>query len=110
MTEGPDLGKMLDVLQKVQEELKRVEQELVRVTVEGSAGGGMVIARANGKHQLLSIEIEPELLAEPEVEMLQDLVVAAVNQAMDRAGEVAQREMAKISGGLGFELPGFFGR
>jgi DNA-binding protein YbaB len=70
----------------------------------------MVVARANGKHQLLSIRIEPELLEDPEQEMLQDLVVAAVNQAMKRAGEVAQQEMAKISGGLGFQLPGgFFG-
>jgi hypothetical protein len=110
VSDGLDLSKMLDVLRKVQGEISRVDQELVRITVEGSAGGGMVVARANAKHQLLSIHIEPQLIAETEVQMLQDLVVAAVNQAMARAGERAQQELAKISGGLGFALPGLFGR
>lgn len=110
MSEGMNLSKMLDVLRKVQGEISRVEQELQRVIVEGSAGGGMVVARANGKHQLVSLQIDPQLLTDPDRQMLQDLVLAAVNQAMARAGERAQQEMAKISGGLGFSLPGLFGQ
>lgn len=110
MSDGFDLGQMLEMLRKVQGDLSRVEQELVRLTVEGSAGGGMVVARANGKHQLLSIHVEPQLLVAGEAQMLEDLVVAAVNQALARATERAQQEMAKVTGGLGFALPGLLGR
>lgn len=110
MSDGLDLSKMFEVLRKAQGELARVEQELQRVVVEGAAGGGMVVARANGKHQLLSLHIEPQLLAGADAQMVEDLVLAAVNQAMARAGERAQQELAKVSGGLGFSLPGLFGQ
>ncbi len=107
MSDGPDLSQMLQTAQKVQQELTRVQEGLARKQVEGSAGGGMVVATVNGKQQLLSIKIEREIIDADEAEMLQDLVVAAVNQALAKASELAQQEMAQITGGM-INIPGLF--
>jgi len=103
----PDLGNLLQTAQKMQEELGRVQGELAKKIVEGSAGGGMVVARANGRQQLVSISFEKEIVDPDETEMLQDLVVAAVNQALSKAADMAQQEMGKITGGM-LNIPGMF--
>lgn len=107
MSEGqtPNFGEMLRTAQRVQEEIQRVQQELADKTVEGSSGGGLVRARANGRNQLLAIEIDKQIVDPAELEMLQDLVVAAVNQALGKSAELAQQELSKITGGLPIKLP-----
>lgn len=102
----PNFGDILQTAQRMQQELARVQEQLAQTTVEGSAGGGMVVATVNGRQQLVSISIEREMIDPAEQEMLQDLVVAAVNQALSKAQELAQQEMSKITGGLPIKLPG----
>lgn len=91
--------KMMQQVQKMQARMAKVQSELEGVTVEASAGGGAVKAVANGQQKLLSITIEPEVAED--VEMLQDLVVAAVNEAMDRSRELASQRMQEVTAGLG---------
>ncbi len=102
----PDFSQILQTAQRVREKIQNVQDELARVTVQGSAGGGMVEATVNGKQQLLSVKIDPEVVDQAEIGMLQDLVVAAVNQGLARAAERAQQEMASITGGMGLNIPG----
>ena len=85
-------------------DLARLQEELGNRTVEGTAGGGMVTARATGKQEILSIEIEKEVVDPEDLEMLQDLVTAAVNEALRKARELAAEEMGKLTGGVG--IPG----
>jgi hypothetical protein len=81
-----------------------MQEELENARVEGSAGGGMVKVTANGKGDLLSIEIDPEVVDKDDVEMLQDLILAAINQVKEKAQEVQQEQMSGITGGL--DIPG----
>ncbi|HOA99352.1 MAG TPA: YbaB/EbfC family nucleoid-associated protein [Candidatus Atribacteria bacterium] len=90
--------------QKMQAKIAKMQEELKEKTVEASSGGGMVKVVCNGQQEIIDIEIEPELLEEKDVEMLQDLVLAAVNEALRRSREIAEEEMGKITGGL--NLPG----
>jgi len=90
--------------QKIQSEIARVQQELSRKTVEASAGGGMVTAVANGKQEIISVKIEPEVVTSGDIEMIQDLVLAAVNEALKKSQEMVAEEMRKITGGL--NIPG----
>jgi DNA-binding YbaB/EbfC family protein len=106
MSKGFDLGGILQQAQQLQERLANVQQELAGRTVEASAGGGMVTATVNGKLELVAIRIEPSLLESKDVEMLQDLVVAAVNEGIRSAQRLVADEMGKITGGLGIKLPG----
>ena len=103
---NPDFSKILQTAQRVREQIQKVQDELAQVTVQGSAGGGMVEVVVNGKQQLLSVKIDPEVVDQAEIGMLQDLVVAAVNQGLARAAERAQQEMASITGGMGLNIPG----
>jgi len=100
------LGGMLKQAQKLQADLARLQEELGSRTVEGTAGGGMVKARATGKQEILSIEIEKEVVDPEDLEMLQDLVTAAVNEALRKARELAAEEMGRLTGGVG--IPGLF--
>jgi len=93
-------------VQKVQEQLQKVQEQLERLRVEGSAGGGMVTVVANGKQEILAVKIDREVVSPDDVEMLEDLVVAAVNQALTKAQEAANEEMSKVAGGLLTNLPG----
>ncbi len=97
----PGLGDIMKQAQKMKAEMERIQAEAAAKTVEGSAGGGMVTAVANGKGELLSTKIDPEVLRSEDLEMLQDLVTAAVNDALRKARELLGQEMAKIAGGLG---------
>ncbi|WP_343073772.1 YbaB/EbfC family nucleoid-associated protein [Atribacter laminatus] len=88
----------------MQAKMAKMQEELKTKQVEASSGGGMVKVTSNGQQEILEIIIEPSLLEENDIEMLQDLVLAAVNEALNRSREMAQEEMAKITGGL--NIPG----
>ncbi len=95
----------------LQDKMAKVQEELAVKTVEASSGGGMVTVVVNGRQELLSLNIDPQVVDPQDVEMLQDLVVAAVNEGMRRAQEMAASEMGKLAGGLnlpGLKIPGLF--
>ena len=100
------MAEQFNLLQKVQKEMAKLQDELEDMTVEGTAGGGMVTVEANGKQKILSVKIDPEVVVPDDVEMLEDLIAAATNQALDRSRELAQEEMQKIAGGVLGNLPG----
>ena len=95
---------MMKQAQQLQAKMMRMQEEVGNRTVESSAGGGMVKVLANGRQQVLSVTIDPEVVDPGDVEMLQDLVVAAVNDAMGKAQEMMAEEMGKLTGGL--KIPG----
>jgi len=99
-----DMGKLMKQAQQMQARMMQVQKDLEARTVEATSGGGMVTAVVNGKHELISLKIEKEVVDPADIEMLQDLVVAAVNEGVRKAQEMAQEEMAKITGGL--NIPG----
>jgi nucleoid-associated protein EbfC len=95
----------------LQDKMLKMQEELAFLKVEGSAGGGMVVAVMNGRQELLSIKIDPQVVDPNDLEMLQDLTVAAVNDALRKSQELASGEMGKIAGGLnipGLKIPGLF--
>lgn len=97
------MGKMMKQLQKVQARMARMQEELADKKVEASSGGGAVRVEANGQKELISVQIDPEVVAEDNLEMLEDLILAAVNEAFKRVDEMVSAEMQKITGGM--ELP-----
>ncbi|NJD61197.1 MAG: YbaB/EbfC family nucleoid-associated protein [Deltaproteobacteria bacterium] len=99
-----DLRDMLKQAQGMQARLAKLQEELAERTVEASSGGGMVTVVANGRQEILSVRIEKEVVSPGEVDLLQDLVRAAVNEALARSREMMAAEMAKITGGI--NLPG----
>lgn len=101
-----NMGKMMKQVQKMQADMAKLQEELVNRTVETSAGGGMVTVVANGKQEILSIKINPEAVDPEDVEMLQDMVLAAVNEALRQSQEMVSKEMGKITGGM--NIPGLF--
>jgi len=103
-----NMNNLLKQAQKMQEEMARAQNELAKITVQGTAGGGMVTVEANCKLEVLSVKIEKEVIDPEDKEMLEDLVSAAVNQAMQEAQKKAQEEMQKVTGGMlgGLNLPG----
>ena len=106
MPGGMNQAAMMKQAQKMQQDMIRMQEEMENKTYSASAGGGMVTATVNGKHQVLGIEIKPEAVDPDDVEMLQDMVIAAVNEAMRTADVDAQNNMARITGGL--NLGGMF--
>jgi len=100
----PSPDRMMKQIQKMQQELARMEEELATRTVEASSGGGAVKAVANGKQEIVSVTIDPTAVDPADVEILQDMVVAAVNDALGKARAMAEQEIARITGGL--NLPG----
>lgn len=99
-------GDILKQAQKMQEQLLKIQEEMASKTIEASAGGGMVTVTANGRQEITSIKIEKEVVNPEDVEMLQDLVVAATNEALRKAKEMVAEEMKKLTGGLGLNIPG----
>jgi nucleoid-associated protein EbfC len=106
MGKGFDIGGLFRQAQELQQKIANVQQELGERTVEAAAGGGMVTAVVNGKFEVVSIRIEPPLLEHPDADMLQDLIVAAVNEGVRAARKMIEEEMSKLTGGLGIKLPG----
>lgn len=100
------MGNMMKQAQKLQKNMLKLQEELADRTIETSSGGGMVKVVANGKQQIVSIDIEKEVVDPEDVEMLQDLVLAAVNDALQKSQEMVSTEMGKLTGGL--NIPGLF--
>jgi DNA-binding YbaB/EbfC family protein len=103
----PDLEGLMEAAQKIQGDVARMQEELVHKTCDASAGGGMVTATVNGHYDLVALVIDKQVVDPADVGMLQDLVVAAVNQAVAKMRTLAQAEMAKLTGGL--NIPGLGG-
>lgn len=99
-----DLNKMLKQLQEAHSKMARIQEELASKTIEGSAGGGMVKVVTNGRREVLSVKIDPTVVDPEDVEMLEDLVSAAVNDACSRVDEMVRSEMGRLAGGL--SIPG----
>lgn len=98
------LGEIMRQAQKLQSKIAQIQEEMAHKTVETSVGGGIVKAVANGKQELLSIKIDPEIIKSDDLEMLEDLIVAAVNDVIKKSQEMVSQEISKISGGL--KIPG----
>jgi len=98
------LGDLMKQAQKMQEQMGKIQEESKKKTVEATAGGGMVTATVNGAMELVSLKIEKEVVNPEDIDMLQDLVVAAVNEALRRAQQMVSEDMNKLTGGL--NIPG----
>ena len=103
---GGNMQQLARQAQKLQQQMTKVQEELDAREFEASAGGGVVTARVNGKKELLSLTIKPEAVDPEDVEMLQDTILAAVNEAMREVSETCEREMGKLTGGM--SIPGLF--
>jgi nucleoid-associated protein EbfC len=100
--------KLMKQMQKMQEDMARAQEQLAQETVQASAGGGAVTATVTGAMELVSVEISPEAVDPEDIEMLQDVIIAAVNEAMRAAQELANQRLGAVTGGLsGLGLPGF---
>lgn len=102
-----NMQKMMKQVQKMQSDMLKTQEELKNMTVEATAGGGVIGVVANGSQEIVEIKIKPEAVDPEDVEMLQDLVVAAVNEALRKAQELAAEEMKKVTGGM--DIPGMPG-
>jgi len=105
----PDLGNLMQVAQKMQADVAKLQDELADKTCEASAGGGMVTAVVNGKYEVVSLTFDKDAVDPNDTGMLQDLIIAAVNQAIGKVRDLTQDEMGKLTGGLGIPgLPNLF--
>lgn len=101
---GMNMQEMMKQARKMQEQLAQAQESMEDVTIDASAGGGMVKATVNGDLELVSIQIDPDALDPEDVDLLQDMIVAAVNEAIRGVSEVASKQMSSITGGL--NIPG----
>ncbi len=99
-------GDILKQAQKMQEQIAKVQEEAGDKIVEASSGGGMVTVTANGRQEIIVVKIERDVVNPDDIEMLQDLVVAATNEALKKAREMMAEEMKGLTGGLGLNIPG----
>ena len=106
MPGGGNQAAMMRQVQKMQQEMLRMQEEMETKTYSATTGGGMVKATVNGKHEVVGLEINPEAVDPDDVEMLQDMVIAAVNEAMRAAETESANNMSRLTGGL--NLPGLF--
>ena len=100
MPGGMNQAAMMKQAQKLQQQMMQMQEEQEKMTHSATSGGGMVTATVNGKHELVNLEIKPEAVDPDDVEMLQDMVIAAVNEAMRAADSYAANNMSKLTGGL----------
>lgn len=100
------MNKMMKQVQKMQQDMMKLQEELKSRTVESTAGGGMIKVVASGNNEIVSIEINPAVVDPEDLEMLQDLVLVAVNEALKKAQDMVAQEMNKLTGGL--NIPGLF--
>ena len=100
------MGGIMKQAQQMQKKMLQMQEELAHRTVEATVGGGMVTVTVNGKNEVLQVKIEPQVVDPDDVEMLEDLIVAGVNEALRKAQEMATEEMGKLTGGL--KIPGLF--
>ena len=107
MPQQPNMNQMMRQVQQMQAEMEKAQDSLKHETVEASAGGGMVTVKVSGELQVLELKIDPEAVDPEDVELLQDMVQAAVNEAVRSAQELAAQKMGAVTGGLGgLGLPG----
>jgi DNA-binding YbaB/EbfC family protein len=97
-------GNMMKEAQKLQAQMAALQEEVGKKKVEATAGGGMVTVEANGKQELTAVKIDPEVVNKDDVQMLEDLVLAACNEALRKSRELVQQELGKLTGGL--KIPG----
>ena len=104
------MGGMMKQIQKMQAEMEKAQAELAKKTVTAESGGGMVKATCNGQKELIALDIDEEVAKGGDKEMLEDLIVAAVNKALEAAGKMAEEDMGKLTRGMmppGMNIPGF---
>ena len=102
-----NINELMRQAKRMQGKIEKVREETGKKTVEGTAGGGMVVVVVNGNNEVQSVKIEPDVVDPDEIDMLQDLIVAATNQAMQRANEMMQKELSQVTGGMPMP-PGLF--
>ena len=100
-------GNIMKEAQKLQQQMEKIQAEAAQKKVDATAGGGMVTVEANGKQELVSIKIDPEVVNRDDVQMLEDLVLAASNEALRKSRDMMQQELGKLTGGL--RIPGLGG-
>ena len=101
-----NMGNLVKQAQQMQQRMLKMQEELAQRTVEASVGGGMVTVTVNGKSEVLRVKIEPQAVDPNDVEMLEDLMVAGVNEALRKAHDMMSEEMGKLTGGM--KIPGLF--
>jgi DNA-binding YbaB/EbfC family protein len=101
-----NMGNMMKQVQKMQKQMQEAQEALKEKTIQGTAGGGMVTVTANGHKEILSVEVKPEVVDPDDIEMLQDLILAATNDALKQVDELVAKDMGKFTGGL--NIPGLF--
>lgn len=101
-----NMNQMMQQVKKMQKEMEKAQEALKDKTVQGTAGGGVVTITANGQKEILSVEIKPEAVDPDDVEMLQDLILAAINDAIKQVDELVAKDMGRFTGGL--NIPGLF--
>jgi DNA-binding YbaB/EbfC family protein len=105
----PNMGQLMKQAQQFQAKMAKIQDEIGEKTVEASAGGGMVTVVVNGRQEIVSVEIDPEVIDPEDREMLQDLIMAAMNDGLSRAKEMMNEEMSKLTKGLNLpNMPGLF--
>jgi len=102
----PNLGKLMKQAQEMQAKMAKMQEELAQVEFEVSSGGGMVTVKMNGQQDVLAVIIDEEVFKDGDKEMLEDLIVAAMNEARQKAADIAKEHMSQITGGL--NIPGMF--
>ncbi|MEK6777321.1 MAG: YbaB/EbfC family nucleoid-associated protein [bacterium] len=100
------LNELMRQAQQMQEKMKQAQEEAGKKVIDASSGGGMVAVKINGRQEILSIQIEPEIVDADDIEMLQDLIAAAVNEGIRKSKEMMQEDLKKLTGGL--SIPGLF--
>ncbi len=103
---GMNMNQLIKQAQKMQADMEEKKEQLAQQTVEAVVGGGVVTVTANGANQVTEIKIAPDVVDPDDIEMLQDLILSAVNEALRKADEMVQTEMAKVTGGIGAGMPG----
>jgi len=106
MTGFPNMSGMMKQIQEMQQRVAKVQEELEGKTTTGESGGGMVKVTANGKQEVVSIKIDKEVVNPEEMDMLEDLILAATNKALENAGKMAKEEMSKVTSGMLPNIPG----
>ena len=107
MANGGGMGKLMKQLQKAQTRMAQLQEELAQKTVEFSSGGGAVRVKVNGKKELLSLDIDPEMLNEDNCEILEDAILVALNEAFRQIDELVNSEISKLTGGMNLPPMGF---
>lgn len=103
-----NIQQMMKQAQKMQKKMEEAQEEAAKEVVEATSGGGMVTVTVNGKQEILGISIEKDVVDPEDVEMLQDLIVAAVNEGLKKSQEVVQEKVSAVTGNMGLNIPGLF--